>query len=58
MKNKKLVISILVIIVAIILGIIFFIPKNPSSDSFTITRNFYINDYSVILFSKKSYILE
>ena len=45
MKNKKLVISILVIIVAIILGIIFFIPKNPSSDSFTITRNFYVNDY-------------
>lgn len=45
MKNKKMIISILFIIIAIILVAVIFIPKNPSSESFTLTRNFYADEY-------------
>jgi len=45
MRNKKTLISIAFIIIVIILAIIIFIPKNPRSDSFTLTRNFYADEY-------------
>lgn len=45
MKNKKVIISILVIIAIIVLGIILLVPKKASSDSFTLTRNFYVDEY-------------
>ncbi len=45
MKNKKVIISILVIIAIIVLGIILLVPKKASSDNFTLTRNFYVDEY-------------
>lgn len=45
MKNKKILISSIVLIVIVIVGVICFTPKKPSYKSFTSTQNFYAEDY-------------
>lgn len=45
MKNKKVIIGIIVLVIFTVLGIICLSPKKPRFTSFTNTKNFYVGEY-------------